>query len=134
MIISFPTPYFINSFLWGIEKGLYYFIMKKLVLWSVLLLLCGCESKSTQVKNKATDLLEDYTNALDNAKSKEEVKILKEEFERKGEMLEDEVNKLQESGDYSLKDMQDIMQDEKLKGLVEQAKEAERNAYNRCKE
>jgi uncharacterized protein involved in exopolysaccharide biosynthesis len=108
--------------------------MKKLVLWSVLLLLCGCESKSTQVKNKATDLLEDYTNALDNAKSKEEVKILKEEFERKGEMLEDEVNKLQESGDYSLKDMQDIMQDEKLKGLVEQAKEAERNAYNRCKE
>lgn len=108
--------------------------MKKLVLWSVLLLLCGCESKSTQVKNKATDLLEDYTNALDNAKSKEEVKILKEEFERKGEMLEDEVNKLQESGDYSLKDMQDIMQDEKLKGLVEQAKEAEQNAYNRCKE
>lgn len=108
--------------------------MKKLVLWSVLLLLCGCESKSTQVKNKATDLLEDYTNALDNAKSKEEVKILKEEFERKGEMLEDEVNKLQESGDYSLKDMQDIMQDEKLKGLVEQAKEAERNVYNRCKE
>lgn len=108
--------------------------MKKLVLWSVLLLLCGCESKSTQVKNKATDLLVDYTNALDNAKSKEEVKILKEEFERKGEMLEDEVNKLQESGDYSLKDMQDIMQDEKLKELVEQAKEAERNAYNRCKE
>lgn len=108
--------------------------MKKLILWSVLLLLCGCESKSTQVKNKATDLLEDYTDALDNAKSKEEVKILKEEFERKGEMLEDEVNKLQESGDYSLKDMQDMMHDEKLKELAKRAKKAERDAYNRCNE
>lgn len=108
--------------------------MKKLILWSTLLLLCSCEPKSTQVKNKATDLLEDYTNALDNAKSEEEINFLKKEFERKGEMLEDEVNKLQENGDFSLKDMQDIMQDEKLKEAAEQAKKAERDAYNRCKE
>lgn len=107
--------------------------MKKLILWSVLLFLCSCDPKSTQVKNKASDLLEDYANALDNAKSREEIKFLKKEFERKGEILEDEVNKLQENGNLSLKNMQDIIQDEKLKGLAERAKKAERDAYKRCK-
>ena len=60
--------------------------------------------------------------------------ILKEEFNRQGEILEDEMNKLQNNGDYSLKDMQDLIQDEKLKKLAEEANEAERNAYNRCNE
>lgn len=59
--------------------------------------------------------------------------FLKKEFERKGDLIEDEFNALQKSGDYSLDDIQNLMQDEKLKELVEQAKEAERNAYNRCK-
>lgn len=80
------------------------------------------------------DLVEEYTDALDNAKSQEEIKFLKEEFERKGELIEDKFNELQKSDDYSLDDMQSLMQDGKLKELVEQAKEAERNAYNRCKE
>lgn len=30
--------------------------------------------------------------------------------------------------------MQDLIQDEKLKKLAEEANEAERNAYNRCNE
>lgn len=97
-------------------------------------MLYGCESKSSRIKDNASDLLEDYIDALDNAKSKEEIKYLKEEFNRQGEILEDEMNKLQNSGDYSLKDMQDLIQDEKLKKLAEEAKEAERNAYNRCNE
>lgn len=80
------------------------------------------------------DLVEEYTDALDNAKSQEEIKFLKEEFERKGELIEDKFNELQKSDDYSLDDIQSLMQDGKLKELVEQAKEAERNAYNRCKE
>lgn len=80
------------------------------------------------------DLVEEYTDALDNAKSQEEIKFLKEEFERKGELIEDKFNELQKSDDYSLDDVQSLMQDGKLKELVEQAKEAERNAYNRCKE
>lgn len=96
--------------------------MKKLILWSALLLLCSCEPKSAQVKNKLIDLLEEYTNTLDNAKSQEEITFLKKEFERKGEMLEDEINKLQESGDYSLKDIQDIMQDEELEEVAKRAK------------
>lgn len=79
------------------------------------------------------DLVEEYADALDNAKSREEIKFLKKEFERKGDLIEDEFNALQKSGDYSLDDIQNLMQDEKLKELVEQAKEAERNAYNRCK-
>lgn len=80
------------------------------------------------------DLVEEYTDALDNAKSQEEIKFLKEEFERKGELIENKFNELQKSDDYSLDDIQSLMQDGKLKELVEQAKEAERNAYNRCKE
>lgn len=80
------------------------------------------------------DLVEEYTDALDNAKSQEEIKFLKEEFERKGELIEDKFDELQKSDNYSLDDIQSLMQDEKLKGLVEQAKKAERNAYNRCKE
>ncbi len=80
------------------------------------------------------DLVEEYTDALDNAKSQEEIKFLKEEFERKGELIEDKFDELQKSDNYSLDDIQSLMQDGKLKELVEQAKEAERNAYNRCKE
>lgn len=80
------------------------------------------------------DLVEEYTDALDNAKSQEEIKFLKEEFERKGELIEDKFDELQKSDNYSLDDIQSLMQDGKLKKLVEQAKEAERNAYNRCKE
>lgn len=109
--------------------------MNKIILCCVvLLLLCGCESKSTQIKNKASDLLEDYANALDNAKSKKEIKFLKEEFERKGEIIEDEFDKLQEDGNCSLEDIQNIMQDEKLNEFAKRAKRAERDAYNRCKE
>ena len=59
---------------------------------------------------------------------------MKEEFERKGELIEDKFDELQKSDNYSLDDIQSLMQDGKLKELVEQAKEAERNAYNRCKE
>ena len=132
--ISSHTIFFTNRFLLGIGRYHIRFIMKKLILWSVLLLLCGCESKSSRIKDKASDLLEDYIDALDNAKSKEEIKYLKEEFNRQGEILEDEMNKLQNNGDYSLKDMQDLIQDEKLKKLAEEANEAERNAYNRCNE
>ena len=131
---KFPHHIFINRFLLGTGRYHIIFIMKKLILWSVLLLLCGCESKSSRIKDKASDLLEDYIDALDNAKSKEEIKYLKEEFNRQGEILEDEMNKLQNNGDYSLKDMQDLIQDEKLKKLAEEANEAERNAYNRCNE
>lgn len=80
------------------------------------------------------DLVEEYTDALDNAKSQEEIKFLKEEFERKGELIEDKFDELQKSDNCSLADIQSLMQDGKLKELVEQAKEAERNAYNRCKE
>lgn len=80
------------------------------------------------------DLVEEYTDALDNAKSQEEIKFLKEEFERKGELIEDKFDELQKSDNCSLDDIQSLMQDGKLKELVEQAKEAERNAYNRCKE
>lgn len=80
------------------------------------------------------DLVEEYTDALDNAKSQEEIKFLKEEFERKGELIEDKFDELQKSDNYSLDDIQSLMQDGKLKELVEQAKEAERNVYNRCKE
>ncbi len=108
--------------------------MKKLILGSVLLLLCSCQSAITKLTNEMYDLVEEYTDALDNAQSQEEIKYLKQEFERKGELIEDKFNALQKSGDYSLEDIQNLMQDEKLKGLVEQAKKAERNAYNRCKE
>ena len=107
--------------------------MKKIILGSFLLLLCSCQSKFTKLTNKMYDLVEEYADALDNAKSREEIKFLKKEFERKGDLIEDEFNALQKSGDYSLDDIQNLMQDEKLKELVEQAKEAERNAYNRCK-
>ena len=108
--------------------------MKKFILGSFLVLLCSCQSKFTKLTNEMYDLVEEYTDALDNAKSQEEIKFLKEEFERKGELIEDKFDELQKSDNYSLDDIQSLMQDGKLKKLVEQAKEAERNAYNRCKE
>ena len=72
------------------------------------------------------DLVEEYTDALDNAKSQEEIKFLKEEFERKGELIEDKFDELQKSDNCSLADIQSLMQDGKLKELVEQAKEGSR--------
>lgn len=51
--------------------------MKKIILGSFLLLLCSCQSKFTKLTNKMYDLVEEYADALDNAKSREEIKFLK---------------------------------------------------------
>lgn len=99
--------------------------MKKFILGSFLLLLCSCQSKFTKLTNEMCNLVEGYTDALDNAKSQEKIKFLKEEFERKDELIEDKFNELQKSDDDSLDDIQSLIQDGKLNEPVEQVKEAE---------
>ena len=56
--------------------------MKKFILGSFLLLLCSCQSKFTKLTSEMYNLVKEYTDALDNAKSQEKIKFLKEEFER----------------------------------------------------
>ena len=61
--------------------------MKKFILGSFLLLLCSCQSKFTKLTSEMYNLVKEYTDALDNAKSQEKIKFLKEEFERKDELI-----------------------------------------------
>lgn len=77
-------------------------------------------------------MADEYIEALDKAESKEEIRELKRAFNNKGDLLEQELEELKKSGDYSLKEIQDIMQSEKIKKMAERVKEAERNANSRC--
>lgn len=109
--------------------------MKKsvLIFATILMFFCGCKSKLDKVVDKAHNLSEEYVDALNNAETVEEVKMLKQEFKSKGNLLEEEVEELQKNNDYSLEEVQNIMQDEKLKGLGERVKQAERDAIERLK-
>ena len=78
-------------------------------------------------------MADEYIEALDNAKSKDEIYELKRVFESKVKLLEQELEELEKSGGYSLKELQDAMQSEKLKNMAARVKETERNAKKRYK-
>ena len=59
----------------------------------IVILICGCESKTDKTLREVTDLKEQYIKDIDNAKTKEEVlKITQEHNER----MEFEMGKLSE--------------------------------------
>lgn len=106
--------------------------MKKIVLIVLsIVTLCGCKSDFEKMVSEASKEAEEYADALNNAKSEEEVRILKQQSRDRGKYYDEEFEKMK--NDISFKEMQKVMHDENYKRLSEKVKTAERNARNRFK-
>lgn len=77
------------------------------------------------------DLCVEYTDALNNAKSKQELEIVKEAFEEKQRVIENKFKELEKSGDYSLEDVRGLLNDKEVESKIKGYIEAEKNAEMR---
>ena len=103
---------------------------KKIILIALsIVTLCGCESKFEKKSREVFREAEEYADALDNAKSKEEVRALRQAFKDLDEKHEKEFEELKK--DVSFQEIQELIQDEDYIRIKNKVKESERNARKR---
>lgn len=71
----------------------------------------------------------EYIDAFNNAKSAEEVRAIERDFEERGKYYDKEFDKI--SNEVSIKEKQELMQNEDLKELNKDFKEARKKARDR---
>ena len=91
--------------------------------------LCACESKFERKSREVFREAEEYADALEKAKSKEEVRALRQAFKDLDEKHEKEFEELK--NDVSFQEIQELMQDDDYIRIKNKVKEAERNARKR---
>ena len=96
-----------------------------------VMLLSGCESKFSKLTKDAAKDTRDYIDAYNSATSAEEVRAIERDWKEKGDYYEREYEKI--SNETSIKEKQEMMQNEEYKGLRDEFKKARRDARNRFK-
>lgn len=102
---------------------------KFLILAASIVLLSACDSKMDKLTDETKKDLRDYTDAFNNAKSRDEVRAIERDLKSRGDYYESELEKIEH--ELSIKDKQKFIQDEELNNLSEELKEARRNARNK---
>lgn len=94
-----------------------------------VILLSSCESKVNKLTNDAANDARDYIDAFNNAKSAEEVRAIERDYQERGKYYEQEFEKI--NNEVSIKEKQEIMQNEDYQKLGKEVKAARKNAHNR---
>ena len=105
-------------------KKNYYFVLA-----ASIMLFSSCESKFSRLANDVVNDTEDYIDAFNNAKSREEVRAIERDMKSKEKYYEAEFEKI--DNETNIKEKQRVMQQYDGLDLGDRLKQAKRDAYNR---
>ena len=96
-----------------------------------IVLLSSCEYKFSKLTNNVAQDAREYIDALNNAKSAEEVRAIERDLKERRKYYDREFEKI--NNETSIKEKQRVMQNEKYNGLGDEVRNAWRNARDRFK-